>query len=211
LQFDRHGLLYVGTGDGGSGGDPEDRAQNLGVRLGKLLRTDPLRKGGWQVVGYGLRNPWRFSFDRKTGDLWLGDVGQDRREEVDFRPAARIGALANYGWNRYEGGSVYDASNPLSPAGELVSPEAVYSHDEGCSITGGYVHRGPAAPALRGRYLYGDYCSGRVWSFPVAPNGRAGKVRPEPPRLGGLTSFGEDGRGNLYATTSDGTLHALRS
>src|SRR3954465_7980526 len=113
LQFDAKGYLYVGMGDGGSGGDPENRAQNLKSRLGKLLRINPTRTGSaWQIVGYGLRNPWRFSFDRATGNLWIGDVGQNAREEVDYRNAARVGRLGNYGWSRLEGKSVFDSHKP---------------------------------------------------------------------------------------------------
>ena len=145
LQFDRKGFLYVGMGDGGSGGDPGNRAQNLKSRLGKLLRTNPLRRGsGWKIVGYGLRNPWRYSFDRANGNLWIGDVGQDRYEEVDFCTASRVGKLANYGWSRFEGRSTYDSHKPLLRKGNLVGPQVVYPHSEGCSITGGYVYRGSA-------------------------------------------------------------------
>src|SRR5256885_823678 len=135
LEFDRNGYLYVGMGDGGSGGDPQNRAQNLRSRLGKLLRINPLRAGAtWQNVGFGLRNPWRFSFDRKTGNLWIGDVGQGNWEEVDYRNAARVGRLANYGWSRFEGTSTYAPGKPLVRKGDLVSPVAVYSHADGaCS------------------------------------------------------------------------------
>jgi glucose/arabinose dehydrogenase len=211
LQFDRDGYLYVGMGDGGSAGDPGDRAQNLGVRLGKLLRTDPLRRTGWQTVGYGLRNPWRFSFDRATGDLWIGDVGQNAWEEIDLRPAAQVGRLANYGWNRWEGNTVYDAGSPLGSRGDLVTPVAVYPHAEGaCSVTGGYVYRGVAVPAARGRYFYGDYCNGRIWSLGVGTGGSPSAPRVEPFALPGLSSFGENGRGELYATALDGTLYRLR-
>src|SRR3954451_10195929 len=144
LEFEGKGYLYVGMGDGGSGGDPENRAQNLKSRLGKLLRINPLRAGStWQIVGFGLRNPWRFSFDRKTGNLWIGDVGQGTWEEVDYRNAAKVGQLANYGWNRFEGKSTYDPAKPLLRKGDMVSPVVVYSHEGGaCSITGGYVYRG---------------------------------------------------------------------
>lgn len=212
LQFDRQGRLYVGMGDGGSGGDPQDRAQRLTKRLGKLLRIDPLRAGAtWQVVGYGLRNPWRFSFDRRTGDLWMGDVGQGTWEEIDFRPAARVGLLANYGWNRYEGKVVYDAGNPLSDRGDLVFPVAVYAHVGGsCSVTGGYVYRGSAVPAAGGRYFYGDYCSGRVWSFRAGAAGRVSAPRLEPFQVPNVSSFGEGGDGSLYATSLAGKLYVLR-
>ena len=212
LEFDRQGYLYVGMGDGGSAGDPGDRAQNLSVRLGKLLRTNPLRTGvGWQIVGYGLRNPWRFSFDRATGDLWIADVGQGTWEEIDFRAKAKVGKLANYGWNRYEGNAVYSSANPLNRRAPLVFPVAAYSHAGGsCSVTGGYVYRGSAVPSFRGRYVYGDYCSGVVWSFAVGRSGRASAVRREPFSIPSLSSFGEDGQGELYATSLDGTLYRLR-
>jgi glucose/arabinose dehydrogenase len=209
LQFDKSGYLYVGMGDGGSGGDPENRAQNLKSRLGKLLRINPTRAGSaWQIVGYGVRNPWRFSFDRTTGDLWIGDVGQDKWEEVDYRAAARLGNLANYGWSRYEGRSTYDPSKPYVRKGDAVSPQWVYSHSDGCSITGGYVYRGASVPAAAGLYFFGDYCSGTVWSF------KAGKGRASAPavvgKIASLTSFGEDANGELYAVSGDGTLFALR-
>ena len=209
LQFDRNGYLYVGMGDGGSGGDPENRAQNLKSRLGKLLRINPTRAGSvWQIVGYGLRNPWRFSFDRKNGNLWIGDVGQNLWEEVDYRNAARVGRLANYGWSRFEGKSVYDANKPYLRKGDAVSPVLVYSHYSGCSITGGYVYRGSAVPAAQGRYFYGDYCAGTIWSF------KAGNGRLSAPAvagtIGNLSSFGEDGNGELYATSLDGSLYRLR-
>jgi glucose/arabinose dehydrogenase len=210
LEFDTHGYLYVGMGDGGSGGDPENRSQNLKSRLGKLLRINPTRAGSsWQIVGFGLRNPWRFTFDRKTGNLWIGDVGQGNWEEVDYRSASRVGRLANYGWPRYEGKSVYDANKPLTRKGDLISPVAVYSHSEGCSITGGYVYRGTAVPAAAGRYFYGDYCSGTIWSF-KAGNGRLSTPRVDG-KIEGLSSFGEDGNGELYAVSvNNGTLYTLR-
>jgi glucose/arabinose dehydrogenase len=210
LEFDRHGYLYVGMGDGGSGGDPENRSQNLKSRLGKLLRINPTRAGStWQIVAFGLRNPWRFTFDRKTGNLWIGDVGQGDWEEVDYRSAARVGRLANYGWPRYEGKSVYDGNKPLTRKGDMISPVVVYSHSDGCSITGGYVYRGTAVPAAAGRYFYGDYCSGTIWSF-KAGNGRLSAPRVEG-KIDGLSSFGEDGNGELYAVSvNDGTLDKLR-
>jgi len=209
LVFDRLGYLYVGMGDGGSGGDPGNRAQNMSTRLGKLLRTNPLRGGSWQIVGYGLRNPWRFSFDRATGDLWIADVGQGNWEEIDFRAKSKIGALANYGWSRYEGRAVYDSNKPLRRLGNLVFPVTVYGHDDGaCSVTGGFVYRGSDVPAAAGRYFYGDYCNGKVWSFrPVG--GRVTSARVEPFKVPSLSSFGEDGHGELYATSLDGALYKL--
>jgi glucose/arabinose dehydrogenase len=210
LEFDTHGYLYVGMGDGGSGGDPENRSQNLKSRLGKLLHINPTRAGStWQIVAFGLRNPWRFTFDRKTGNLWIGDVGQGDWEEVDYRSAARVGRLANYGWPRYEGKSVYDGNKPLTRKGDMISPVVVYSHSDGCSITGGYVYRGTAVPAAAGRYFYGDYCSGTIWSF-KAGNGRLSAPRVEG-KIDGLSSFGEDGNGELYAVSvNNGSLYKLR-
>ena len=210
LQFDRAGYLYVGMGDGGSGGDPGNRAQNLSVRLGKLLRINPLRGGTpWQIVGYGLRNPWRFSFDRSNGDLWIADVGQGTWEEIDFRPKARIGKLANYGWSRYEGRAVYDAAKPLNRKGQLVLPVLAYGHKDGaCSVTGGYVYRGAAVPDAVGRYFYGDYCNGKVWSFKTTA-GNMTAAKAEPFKIASLSSFGEDGNGELYATSLEGGLYKL--
>ena len=210
LEFDKSGYLYVGMGDGGSGGDPENRAQNLSVRLGKLLRIHPTRGGtAWQIVGFGLRNPWRFSFDRQTGDLWIGDVGQDTWEEVDYRAAARIGKLANYGWSRYEGRSAFDPNKPLVHKGDLVFPQWVYSHSDGCSITGGYVYRGVSVAAAKGRYFFGDYCSGTIWSF-VAGVGRKSAPTETDSKIANLSSFGEDANGELYAVSTNGVLYQLR-
>src|SRR5947208_911585 len=138
LQFDRNGLLYVGMGDGGSAGDPGNRAQNPAQRLGKLLRINPLRRGArWQMVGLGLRNPWRFSFDRATGDLYIGDVGQGNWEEIDYRTRAQVRRRWNFGWSVYEGNHHFK-DGPFSRAAPYVPPVAEYSHSGGtCSITGG--------------------------------------------------------------------------
>ena len=174
VAYGRDGLLYVGMGDGGSGGDPENRAQNPDSLLGKILRLDPAHPGARPViVADGVRNPWRFSFDRKNGDLWIGDVGQDSIEEVDH-VAWPLGGLLNFGWNVYEGTSTFKAG-ALGP-GRLVKPVAQYSHAHGCSITGGYVYRGTAVPAAAGRYFYGDYCSGTVWSLKLV----GGRRPPDP-------------------------------
>ena len=207
LAFDRDGLLYVGMGDGGAGGDPENVAQDLGSRLGKLLRIDVDMPGSdWEIVAYGLRNPWRFSFDRETGDLWIGDVGQGAVEEVDYLPARDLGSLVNFGWDVFEGTHVYEDKEP-NDAGRLVGPVAEYSHDEGCSITGGFVYRGEDIPWARGRYFYGDYCSGRVWSLARTGDGATvRRLRFEAPEL---SSFAEDGSGELYLLTLDGTVYRL--
>jgi glucose/arabinose dehydrogenase len=207
LQFGPDGSLYVGMGDGGAGGDPANRAQNLSSPLGKLLRLDVERAGAdWQTVAYGLRNPWRFSFDRETGDLYIGDVGQGEWEEIDYL-SARSRGLVNFGWDAFEGDHVYEDKQPNS-AGRLVGPVVEYSHELGCSVTGGYVYRGEALPAARGRYFYGDYCSGIVWTVRVR-NGQASSPRRLPFEVESLSSFGEDARGELYLVSLDGTVFRL--
>ena len=209
LQFGPDGLLYVGMGDGGSEGDPQNRAQNLEERLGKLLRIDPSRPGArWQIIGYGLRNPWRFSFDRANGDLYIADVGQQAWEEIDYRPHAQLDTLANYGWRVYEGRTRYASGTPAGD-GQLVGPVSVYGHDEGCSVTGGYVYRGRKVAGAVGRYFFGDFCSGTIWSLRV-DHGRAVDLRKERPRIGQLASFGEGPDGALYAvSTGGGRLYRL--
>jgi glucose/arabinose dehydrogenase len=208
LQFDRNGFLYVGMGDGGSGGDPGNRAQRMNERLGKLLRINPLRRGAkWKIVALGLRNPWRFSFDRANGDLYIADVGQGNWEEIDYRSRAVISRLANYGWHVYEGRARF-ANSALGP-GQLIAPVYVYSHAGGnCSVSGGYVYRGTAVPAAVGRYFFGDYCTGDVWSLRVA-SGRAVDVRQEAFHAGTLTTFGEDTAGELYLGTGGGEIFEL--
>jgi glucose/arabinose dehydrogenase len=209
LQFGPDGRLYAGTGDGGSGGDPHNHAQNLSSHLGKLLRLNVDRRGAtWQIAGYGLRNPWRFSWDRATRDLYIGDVGQDSWEEVDVRTPAQQGFLNNYGWRVWEGRSRYTSGQRPNPHGRLVFPIVVYSHGQGCSITGGYVYRGRAVPAARGRYFYGDYCSGRIWSL-RAVHGKLQNNRRESMRVGSLSSWGQDTAGELYAVSLDGNIYRL--
>ena len=201
LAFGPDGGLYVGTGDGGSGGDPEDRAQNMDSLLGKMLRLDVRRTGSApEIVALGLRNPWRYSFDRLTGDLYIGDVGQGEVEEIDYTPRVSPG-LENYGWDVYEGSSRFEEKG--AGVGELVFPVFEYSHERGCTVVGGYVYRGSARKSERGRYIFGDYCSGRVWSLRVS-GGKATGVRVEPFRIPGLTSFGENAAGELFATSQDG-------
>src|SRR5215210_2307640 len=208
LMFGPDRRLYVGMGDGGSGGDPENRAQNLGSRLGKLLAINVDRRGARpQIVGYGLRNPWRFSFDRQTGDLYIGDVGQNAGEEVDFTRRGSPG-LENYGWDVYEGRARHERKAP-NPRGHLVFPIAVYSlgGDE-CAVAGGFVYRGGAVTAAKGRYFYGDNCSGAMWTLRVV-GGQARDGRKESFTLSGISSFGEDARGELYAVTLNGRLWRL--
>jgi glucose/arabinose dehydrogenase len=206
LQFGPDGRLYAGTGDGGSGGDPPDNSQNLSRRLGKLLR---LNRGRWQIYAYGLRNPWRFTFDRANGDLYIGDVGQGSWEEIDYRPHGANG-LVNYGWSAYEGLSSYNPSR-LNRAGTLVKPVQVFSHAGGnCSVTGGYVYRGSAVPAEKGRYFYGDYCTGILWSLRIS-GGRAVDNRRETGVIPQLSSFGQAANGELYAVSLEGKLYRLSS
>jgi glucose/arabinose dehydrogenase len=209
LAFGPDGRLYVGMGDGGSGGDPENRAQNLGERLGKLLSLDVDQGGSdWRIEGYGLRNPWRFSFDRETGDLWIGDVGQGEWEEIDHTPQGEPG-LENYGWDVFEGRQRYEDKDP-NPRGRLVMPVAEYSHDHGCSVTGGFVYRGEAIPAAQGRYFYGDYCSGNVWSLALS-DPKATGIRRHRFRVAALSSFGEDAAGELYLVSLEGNVFRLDS
>jgi glucose/arabinose dehydrogenase len=206
--FGPDGRLYVGMGDGGAGGDPDNRAQNLGDRLGKLLAINVDRRAPRpQITGYGLRNPWRFSFDRRTADLYIGDVGQNSWEEVDFTPRRSPG-LENYGWDVFEGRARFESKSP-NPRGRLVGPVAVYPLSGGhCAVVGGFVYRGTAVPAARGRYFYGDNCSGTIWSLRMA-GGRARDVRQESFDIPNVSSFGEDGRGELYAVSLRGTVHKL--
>jgi len=207
LAFGKDGMLYTTIGDGGAGGDHEDRAQNMDSLFGKLLSLDVSNpRAEWVIAGLGLRNAWRFSFDRVTGDLYLGDVGQSAIEEVDFTPRESPG-LENYGWDLYEGSERFEPGEP--GAGNLVFPIYEYGRDEGnCTVIGGYVYRGPARPAERGRYVFGDYCSGIVWSLTVR-SGAARNVRREPFRIPGLTSFGESSTGELYATAQNGVIYRL--
>ena len=206
LAFGPDGYLYVGMGDGGSGGDPENRAQNLSSRLGKILRLNvAIRRPKPIVVGYGLRNPWRFSFDRKTGDLYIGDVGQNEWEEIDYTPRRSPG-LENYGWRVYEGKARYTNETP-NPAGHVVFPIVVTPHPPNCSVIGGFVYRGSAIPSAQGRYFFGDNCASQIHSL-AARGGST--VRDEPMRVEGLSSFGEDPRGELYlASVQSGNVYKL--
>jgi glucose/arabinose dehydrogenase len=205
IAFGPDGWLYVGMGDGGAAGDPQNHAQNLSSRLGKLLRINVnAKRPAVQIVGYGLRNPWRFSFDR--GDLYIGDVGQGEWEEVDYTPRNSPG-LENYGWDVYEGTHRFESKDP-SGSGRLVMPVAEYSHSDGCSITGGYVYRGRAIASLQGRYIYGDYCSGTIWTLRIA-DGKATEVRREAISVDSLSSFGLDAAGELYATSLGGSVYKI--
>jgi hypothetical protein len=219
LQFGPDGALYVSTGDGGGENDEHHNAQNPGSLLGKILRVVPAPAGVATpaVWSLGLRNPFRFSFDQLTGDLWIGDVGQGAREEVDFAAAPGLGNGADYGWNCYEGtvkGPFDDPGCVGSEPGDFVFPVFEYPHDDpggggafGCAIIGGYLARDPGLGDLYGRYLYGDLCSGEIRSFsPLAP---APTDRPEGVEIASLNSFGQDSCGRLYAVSGDGPVYRL--
>ncbi len=200
LQFGPDGRLYWGNGDGGDAGDPKDNGQNLNRPFAKIMRLNVnVANARWQLVAYGLRNPWRFSFDRANGDLYIGDVGQDHYEEIDYLRHGFAG-VANFGWRHFEGKHVYDAGTPLLTAGRYVPPVVEYPHPVGCSVSGGFVYRGKQVPSAVGRYFYGDYCSGIVWSLRIV-NGRATSVRREAFTVPGLSGFGEDTAGELYLTS----------
>jgi glucose/arabinose dehydrogenase len=207
LAFGPDGRLWLGLGDGGDAFDPQARSQDLSTRLGKLLRADVDAKTlRWETVAYGLRNPWRMSFDRATGDLWIGDVGQDLWEEIDVLPRGASGLL-DFGWDVYEGFERVE-DKERTPGGTLVEPVAVYGREDGCSVTGGFVYRGAAIPGLRGRYVYGDYCSGTVWSLRLE-GGKAADVRRERVEVPNLSSFGEGVNGELYLVGHDGRVFQL--
>jgi glucose/arabinose dehydrogenase len=232
LHFGPDGYLYISLGDGGAGCDPGDEAQDGTSLLGKLLRIDV--DGGApyaipasnpyvgpdgiadEIWALGLRNPWRFSFDRLTGDLWIGDVGQNAREEVDLQPAASSGGQ-NYGWDCREGfASAADASScsttaACMPLSLFTEPVHDYTHADGCSITGGYRYRGSAAPALSGLYLFSDYCAGEIRALSTADGGMTWNAQSLGTPVAGLfpTTFGEDAAGELYIASDGGTIYRL--
>src|SRR2546421_2225127 len=236
LQFGPDGYLYAGVGDGGGGGDPDGNGQNRDVLLAKLLRIDPRAAGaaaytsppsnpffgpaigadeGW---AYGLRNPWRFTFDRLTGDLVIGDVGQNDHAEGDFQPAG-FGGGANYGWNLYEGTARYSEPNGPQPS-DYVPPVLTYDHvGANCAITGGYVVRDTALPELAGRYLYADECAGVVYSVLVGPGRASNNAAVGDPANGAapplsvaqLDSFGEDAACRVYVVSLSGPVYRLAS
>ena len=210
VVFGPDGYLYLALGDGGAAGDPFKNGQNTDSLLGKILRID-VNNGepytipadnpfGNEVWAYGLRNPWRISFDRATGDLWIADVGQNEYEEVNHLPAGVPGA--NFGWSVMEGGHGY---NGLLQDGMLL-PAAEYSHDYGCSVTGGYVYRG-LMPEWNGIYLYGDYCSGTVWGLILSNGQWQSQVLFEADLR--ITSFGEDEAGEIYLVSDTGGVYIL--
>jgi glucose/arabinose dehydrogenase len=221
VVFGPDGYLYLGLGDGGSGGDPQGSGQSLDTPLGKILRIDVDSGSPYaipagnpfsapqapEIWAYGLRNPWRFSFDRLTGDLYVADVGQNQWEEVNYLPAGSPPG-ANFGWNYREGLHPYEGTPPGSSV--LIDPVAEYDHAQGCSVTGGYVYRGEELPAWQGVYLYGDFCSGIIWGLVRDASGAWQKqVLFETGR--NISSFGEDAAGELYLTDLNGAIYRLKA
>jgi len=216
-KFGPDGFLYIGLGDGGAAGDPFNNAQNLETFLGKILRIDIEKEpyaipqdnpfvgnanAQGEIWAYGLRNPWRFSFDRCTGRLFAGDVGQNRLEEIDLIEKGK-----NYGWRIMEGSQCYDPPTLCNTQG-LELPIAEYDHSLGCSVTGGYVYRGTQYPSLVGHYLFGDYCSGRIWSLVQEPSGKW-TMRQLIDSPFSISSFGEDEQGELYVVHYGGAIYRI--
>jgi glucose/arabinose dehydrogenase len=213
------GYLYLGTGDGGGGGDPDDNGQDPDALLGKMLRLDT--ESGtkpyaippdnpnvgtahpdeiWQM---GTRNPWRFSFDRTTGDLYIGEVGQNEYEEIDYQPASSDGG-ENWGWNTMEGFHCYPPPSTSCDMTGLSLPVVEYSHGLGCSVTGGYVYRGGTYPRMHGVYFYGDYCSGRIWGLKLVDGNFYSTMLLDTSL--NISGFGEDQAGNVWVTDLNGTI-----
>jgi len=222
MAFGPDGYLYIALGDGGSAGDPQNNAQNLGTLLGSILRIDVNSDQGYSIpennpfVGnadarpeiwaWGLRNPWRFSFDRATGDLYIADVGQGEWEEVNVQPASSTGG-ENYGWNIYEGSHTYAGGEAAT---EVIMPVFEYSHSGtgGCSVTGGHVYRGETLPELQGIYFYGDWCTGTIWSGSQDSSG-AWQTSVFMESGIQISSFGEDEAGELYVVDHNGSILRL--
>ena len=222
VRFGPDGYLYVGMGDGGSGGDPQKNGQNLNALLGKILRIDVENSPGTIVIppsnpfvntagarpeiwALGMRNPWRFSFDRATGDLWIADVGQETYEEINFQPAASRGG-ENYGWNIMEGMHCFGTA--ICSTANFTLPVWEYTHASGCSISGGFMYRGNGSPGLRGLFLYADYCSGTIWALDHAGGKWSSRILLSSGF--GVTTFGEDEAGELYiANQTNGTIHRI--
>jgi len=210
--------LYIGMGDGGSAGDPQGYAQNPNTLLGKMLRLDVDSRTPYsipagnapdglpEIWALGVRNPWRFSFDRATGDLLIGDVGQNAWEEIHILPAGILGGL-NLGWDYYEGTHALEGSPPADA--NLIFPVIEYQHTGGnCSVTGGYTYRGAQFPDWQGVYLYGDYCTGRVWGAIPDANGNWQTAQLFSVQAA-IASFGEDENGELYLVDLGGTIYTL--
>ncbi|MDM7917282.1 MAG: PQQ-dependent sugar dehydrogenase, partial [Candidatus Eisenbacteria bacterium] len=234
LLFGPDGMLYIGMGDGGGAGDPEENAQDPGSLLGKILRIDvdgeppysippdnPFAGPGLpldEIWDLGVRNPYRWSFDRETGDLWIADVGQNRWEEIDFEPAGSTGGV-NYGWDNTEGHHCYEPSQDCDTTG-ITWPIYEYSHSDGCSITGGVVYRGVAIPSLRGAYFFADYCSNRIWTLRydgqtvTEVTERTAELAPGGGQsIGSISAFAEDSAGEMYivdrGSGTDGEVYKI--
>ena len=225
LAFGPDGMLYAGFGDGGAADDPDGRAQDRSTLLGKILRLDPAGPdlapadnpfvdggGEPEIWATGLRNPWRISFDPATGDLWIGDVGQDEVEEVDvLRAADGTGRGANLGWDLFEGTTEFDDADPAdgdASAGPFTDPVFTYTHDDGCSVTGGYVYRGSAIPALQGAYLFGDYCASGVRAIRVEGSDTVDRADLDLD-VASVASFGRGPDGELYVLSLDGGVSRI--
>jgi glucose/arabinose dehydrogenase len=223
LQFGPDGFLYAGTGDGGGGGDTPNNAQNTNILLGKLLRIDvdggapyaipsgnPFANGTGgkpEIWAYGLRNPWRFSFDRVSGDLWIGDVGQNLWEEIDFQPSTSIGG-ENYGWRRMEATHCFNPSSNCQTS-DMTLPVAEYSHSFGCSVTGGYRYHGTRYRRLQGLYFYSDYCSGTIWTLKQSADDSFSSQTQIDTNFA-VSTFGEDNNGELYlADLAGGAIYQV--
>jgi glucose/arabinose dehydrogenase len=226
IAFGPDGLLYMGLGDGGSAGDPKDNGQNPKTLLGAILRIDvdngdpyaipkdnPFAssdKGRGEVYAWGMRNPWRWSFDRNTGELWVGDVGQNDWEEIDL-----VTHAGNYGWNIKEGTHCYAIDDCETPAlkARLIDPVAEYGHDLGCSVTGGYVYRGQGIASLQGTYVFGDFCSGRIWGLTPEGQTQDGRKKFQKSLLEDsdlmIASFAEDNQGEIYVIHYDGEIYKI--
>lgn len=211
IMFGQDGFLYIGAGDGGSGGDPKRNGQNLNTLLGKILRIDVDKKANGlnygipannpfvsnnnarpEIFAYGIRNPWKMNVDRKTGKIWLADVGQNTKEEINI-----VTKGGNFGWRTTEGFDCFDPSKNCDRAG-LIDPVFDYGTEEGKSITGGYVYRGKKFPQLEGQYIYGDYVSSRIWALSYDENSKKSTNKLLTRLAGGISSFGEDEAGELY-------------
>jgi len=231
ITFGPDGYLYIGMGDGGGAGDPGNRAQSLQTLLGKILRINVNGSAGTRhyliptsnpyvgrtgldaIWSRGLRNPWRFSFDRLTGDLWIGDVGQARYEEIDRAKVSSAstsrGRGANFGWRQMEGSHCYDPATGCSRTGKVL-PAVEYTHADGCAVTGGYVYRGSANPSLYGKYIFGDFCSGKIWTFPSGARWPVGRTLLMDTGLS-ISSFGQDQAGELYVVDRGGAIYRFRT
>ncbi|MBR9991097.1 MAG: PQQ-dependent sugar dehydrogenase [Gemmatimonadetes bacterium] len=221
IAFGPDGMLYIGMGDGGSGGDPDDHGQTLSTLLGAILRID-VRTAPYvvppdnpyagsttarrEIWGYGLRNPWRFSFDAPGGTLYIADVGQNQLEEINAVPAGE--APVNYGWNVMEGTHCYGATS-CDQSG-LTLPVHEYGHSEGCSITGGHVYRGASLTGLQGHYFYSDFCTGFLRSFRLSGGSATDHEEWDVGTLGQVLSFGEDSAGELYVLSRNGRVYQLQ-